>query len=99
MPDVRANLTGEAVQNELGRILGSPAFANAERSRQLLRYLVAESLAGRASRLKEYSIGVDVFGRPASFDPQTDSIVRTETNRLRSRLRQYYADGPRTGLR
>ncbi len=99
MPDAPSEAGKEAVQNELDRVLASAAFANAERSRQLLRYLVSESLAGRGSQVKEYSIGVEVFGRPASFDPRTDSIVRTEANRLRVRLRQCYTDTPGKGLR
>ncbi len=58
----------------------------------MLRFLVEETLAGRASRLKEYVLGVEVFDRPASYDPRLDSIVRVEARRLRSALEQYYAD-------
>jgi hypothetical protein len=47
--------------------------------------------AGKASQIKEYSIGVEVFHRAASFDQDSDSIVRVEANRLRKRLAAYYA--------
>src|SRR5262249_29463573 len=40
--------------------------------------------------LKETSIGVEVFGRPADYDPKQDSIVRTEAGKLRTRLAEYY---------
>jgi hypothetical protein len=47
--------------------------------------------AGEANRIKEYSIGVEVFHRGSSFDQDSDSIVRVEANRLRKRLAEYYA--------
>jgi len=40
--------------------------------------------------LKEYSLGIAVFDRDASYDPRTDPIVRVEAGRLRSRLNEYY---------
>jgi adenylate cyclase len=38
----------------------------------------------------EYGIGLDVFDRSPSFEPRMDSIVRTETSRLRQKLSEYY---------
>jgi len=73
----------------LETIATSPAFAAAPRRIQLLRYLVNRALAGQA--VNEYAIGVDVFERTESFDPRTDSIVRTEASRLRQKLKEYYA--------
>jgi TolB-like protein/Flp pilus assembly protein TadD len=49
-------------------------------------------LDGRADEVKETLIGMEVYGRGDSFDPQTDSIVRVEASRLRSKLRDYYLD-------
>ena len=49
-----------------------------------------ESLAGRSSRIKAYSIAVEVFGRDTSFDPQSDPIVRVEAGHLRRALERYY---------
>lgn len=34
---------------------------------------------------------MDVFGRPQSFDPQSDPIVRVQARRLRALLEEYYA--------
>ena len=42
--------------------------------------------------LKEYAIAVEVFERDASYDPAIDATVRVEAGRLRSRLREYYAE-------
>ena len=33
---------------------------------------------------------MEVFDRPSSFDPRTDTIVRVEARRLRSKLKEYY---------
>lgn len=41
--------------------------------------------------LKEYTIGVEVFGKSPDFDPQGDSTVRVAANRLRTELEKYYA--------
>ncbi|MCP5201159.1 MAG: tetratricopeptide repeat protein [Gammaproteobacteria bacterium] len=82
-----------AVIAQLERILASPQFADAPRQQRLLRYLVECSLAGETERLKGYTLGVDVFDRPADFDPSLDAIVRVEAGRLRTKLRDYYA-GP-----
>jgi hypothetical protein len=41
--------------------------------------------------LNEYSLGVDVFERGEAFDPTTDTIVRVQARRLRSKLQKYYA--------
>jgi TolB-like protein/Tfp pilus assembly protein PilF len=77
----------------LDRILASAGFAAAPRRSLLLRYIIEKTLAGEGDQITEYGIGLDVFSRPPSFDPRIDSIVRTETSRLRQKLREYYA-GP-----
>jgi TolB-like protein/Tfp pilus assembly protein PilF len=72
------------------RIAASREFAQAERMCRFLRTVVARTLAGETTRLKEYAIGVEVFDRPESFDPGIDPIVRVEARRLRDKLRKYY---------
>jgi TolB-like protein/Tfp pilus assembly protein PilF len=79
------------VRRELEKVLSSGAFQTSERLKNFLRYTVEQSIQGRADRIKEYSVGTDVFGRSASFDPRLDTIVRTEARKLRSRLATYYA--------
>ena len=58
--------------------------------RNLLGFLAAKLLAGEADQLKEYSIGIDAFGKPSSYDPRSDSTVRVQIGRLRQRLAEYY---------
>jgi len=55
-----------------------------------LSFVVGETLEDRASRLKGYTIAVDVYGRTENFDPQADPIVRLEASRLRRALEHYY---------
>ena len=47
---------------------------------------VQEAIGGRKNELKEYVIGVQVFGKEESFDPRTDPIVRVQARRLRAKL-------------
>lgn len=75
---------------ELEAILSDPQFQCSERNRKFLRFVSEELFAGRESALKAYSIAVDVFGRPPSFDASTDPIVRIEATRLRAALARYY---------
>jgi hypothetical protein len=76
---------------ELKQVLQSRSFVRAPTLAHLLSYLGEKLFAGEASQIKEYSIGVEVFHRGASFDQDSDSIVRVEANRLRKRLAEYYA--------
>jgi adenylate cyclase len=78
------------VRAELVRVLGSTVFAQAGRSTEFLRFVVEETLQGRADRLKGYTIAIEVFGKPPEFDAQTDPLVRVEAGRLRRRLIEYY---------
>ncbi|THK37778.1 hypothetical protein EHS39_12010 [Ensifer sp. MPMI2T] len=85
---------------ETERLLDDARFHATERHKKLLKYLVDEYLAGRSAAVKAYSIAVDVFGRPSSFDPNIDPIVRVEVSRLRAALARYYETvGQRAPLR
>ena len=58
---------------------------------RFLRFVVETTLAGRADRLKGYTVGVEALGRRDDFDPQVDAIVRVEAIRLRAALARYYS--------
>jgi TolB-like protein/Tfp pilus assembly protein PilF len=77
---------------ELDAVLGSSGFDPASRRARLLRYLVERALAGEGENTNEYAIGVDIFGKPPTFDPRMEAGVRTEVGRLRQKLRDYYGD-------
>jgi len=80
----------ESIQEELERILSSRTFHAAEGQKRFLRFAVEYTIAGRPHEVKEYTVGVEVFGRGQAFDPRLDNIVRAEARKLRSRLAKYY---------
>lgn len=79
------------VLEELRNICENPLFS--EHLCKIITYLVNETLAGRAESIKAYGIATEALGRRGDFDPGTDSIVRSQMYRLRSKLKDYYA-GP-----
>ena len=87
---VHDGISAEAILAELEKVLSSLAFRSAPRPSGLLRYAVNQTLAGKAAEVKEYAVGIAVFGRDESFDPRLDGIVRVEATKLRSRLASYY---------
>ena len=87
-----ARLPDQGVQEQLARLLASNTFMQVDRLKRFALFIVQESLAGRGTELKEYVIGVHVFGREDSFDPRTDPIVRVQARRLRARLDRYYRE-------
>ena len=78
------------VREELGRILASTHFSRSERLCRFLRFSVEHALRGESDRVKEYTVGVEAFGRGPSFDPRVDPVVRVEARRLRDRLKAWY---------
>lgn len=79
------------VLEELRTILDSQEFAGSERGRSLLVYLVENALNGGLDRLKERTIGVEIFGRDTAYDTGQDAIVRVSANSVRKRLQAHYA--------
>ena len=86
----------EGVRLELDRILESPAFRNSKRSQRFLRFVVEAALNGQADGLKERTLAMEVFDRPAEFDSSGDAAVRVAALEVRKRLTRYYAE---TGMR
>ncbi len=84
------------VVNELTKVLGSSAFERAPRSRDFLSYIVTETLAGRAGRLSERTVGRRALGRAEMFDGRFDASVRVRASRVRKSLEAYYAGEGRT---
>jgi hypothetical protein len=85
---------GEAdIRAALGRIVAGSSLKKSPQLANFLTFVVDETLAGRANRIKAYNIAADALGRDDSFDPQSDPIVRVEAGRLRRALQHYYANG------
>lgn len=92
IPEPAASVPGaEEIRAALTRILASEEFSSSPRLADFLRYIVETTLAGRADEIKGYTIAVEALGRPPSFDPQSDPIVRVEATRLRRALERYYS--------
>jgi hypothetical protein len=78
------------VRDQLKLLLAHPLFANSKRYPVFLAYTVEQTLLGKASELKERTIGVEAFGREPNYDVNLDPVVRTTAAEVRKRLIQYY---------
>lgn len=83
-------MSPERVREHLDKVIASRTFAASARISQYLRFAVEYALSSPGNRLKENVIGVEVFDRDPSYDPQADPIVRVEARRLRAKLTAYY---------
>src|SRR5215472_16064436 len=82
----------EQIRQELDRVLASHEFRSSKRSQEFLRYVVEHALSGHGEMLKERTIGIEVFGRPTSYDPSDDATVRVKAGEVRKRLGLNYSD-------
>jgi len=80
----------EAERAELDDILSSGVFGRTNNHVRLLTFVCEKYFEGAVDEIKEYSIAVHALGRPESFDPQVDTIVRVTAHALRKRLEDYY---------
>src|SRR5580658_6705586 len=87
-PEVTPEL--EAARKQVDRILASDTLHASEVLRRLMRFLADKTFSGQAEHLKEYSVGLDALGKPATYDPRQDSGVRLQASRLRQKLDEYY---------
>jgi hypothetical protein len=83
-----------SVLRELDAILNSPIFQPSKRCQQFLSYVVRHRLEGNHERLKERTIGVDLFQRPVGYATGDDPVVRVQAGEVRRRLEQYYQAAP-----
>jgi hypothetical protein len=72
-------------------MLASPAFRNSKQCQKFLTYVVEHSLTHEEDRLKERTIGSEVFGREADYDTAGDPVVRVRATEVRKRVAQYYS--------
>ncbi len=93
--------SGSAAEVELvGRVLATPAFARSPFLTRFLVYICDRKFSGRAEEISEYQIGVRALGRPDSYNPSEDNIVRNYARILRKRLDEYFAgEGRKEPLR
>ena len=80
------------IRDQLERIVSSAAFRPCDRLKHFITFVSSQALQGKGDSLKEYAVGVQVFGRETAFDPRTDPVVRVQARRLRARLERYYRE-------
>jgi hypothetical protein len=85
------------IKEELERILASSPFQNSRRYPTFLRYVVEKALSGKSEDLKERTLGVEVFHRPADYDTNADPVVRFSAGEVRRRIAQFYQENDRHG--
>jgi hypothetical protein len=89
----------DVVLRELGSMLASHHFKNSKRYPALLNYLVLQTLEGQAGKMKERTLGVEVFGRPPDYDTNADPVVRVTAAEIRKKIAQFYHErGPEQGV-
>lgn len=72
------------------RIIASKSFAKSQFLISFLLYVCDRELRGRADEITEHQIGIQAFGRPVSYNPGEDNIVRNYARMLRKRLEEYF---------
>ena len=82
--------TEDETTRQLERMLGSPDFNATPQQSALFKYVVNQTLAGNADRIKGYTVATEVFGRRSDFDQSIDPIVSIQASRLRRAMEQYY---------
>jgi len=87
-----SDLEKAAVHQQLEKLLATSLFNSSKRYPSFLKYVVAHSLAGQTDQLKERILGVEIFGRSADYDTNTDPIVRVTAAEIRKRIELYYQD-------
>lgn len=89
----------DLVRAQLARILESSPFQRNPRTAGFLSHVVERRMSGRESQIKESTIGVEVFGKDASYDTKSDPLVRSVARVLREKLNDYYLTCPNDPVR
>ena len=91
MVDLQTDERWQLVQ----RIVCSPHFQKSTRLRELLQYIVEQTLHGNAHELTEQHIGNALFHKPSDYSPLEDSSVRVHVRQLRLKLHEYFNEDGR----
>ena len=80
----------EACWELLERVVSSVQLHRAPRLREFLSYVGRRALKDGCSQVHEQEIGIEVFGRPETYDTSVDNIVRANATELRKRIEAYF---------
>jgi hypothetical protein len=81
-----------AIHLQMERLLANPHFSHSRRFPSFLRFVIDHTLSGQTDDLKERTLGIEIFGKPADYDTSSDPIVRVTAAEIRKRIAQYYQD-------
>jgi adenylate cyclase len=87
--DNHLGFSGDAIRQQLARVLASPEFQRSPLLRNFLLFVVERTLSGRAHEIKGYNVATQALGKNADFDADKDPIVRILAGRLRRALERY----------
>ncbi|WP_159517184.1 hypothetical protein [Sunxiuqinia indica] len=82
------NTNKTLIDKYLRKVISSKQFSKSKISCDLLSYLVNASLEGKNP--KEYTIGVELFGKKYSDTEKQDSNIRVYIHNVRKKLTEYY---------
>jgi len=90
--------SSDSLRGQLNCIFASADFVVPDRERRFLKFVIDESLAGRAEYLKAFTVALSVFGRDEFFNARYDPCVRIAASHLRRPLERYYLTSGATDL-
>ena len=88
--EVESQIDSKKILHFLTKVTDSEQFTGQKSLIKLLRFVTEKTLQGEQDTIKAYTIAVEVFDRPSSFDAATDTIVRVQAGKLRRTLEWYY---------
>jgi len=78
------------------KVARSPALLRATQLREMLLYIVRQTILNPEEPIHEFDLAYQVLGRRPDFNPLDDNIVRVQMAHLRKKLEQYFSsDGSR----
>jgi hypothetical protein len=89
---IAEGISAEMVSKQLMLLINHRGFKSSKRLIAFLEFVVGQAIEGSGDRIKERTIGVEVFDRKPDYDTSTDHIVRTAASELRKRLAVYYGE-------
>ena len=82
------------------RVAASKGLSKSELLPRFLLFVCEQQLLGKGREITEHRIGVQIFNRPADYNPGEDNIVRSYARTLRKRLDAYFEnEGAKEALR
>lgn len=86
----KMNFDKELIYNQLEKIIESRHFNKSKISCDLLEYLIKATLDEKNP--KEFTIGIDLFGKKYGDEDKPDAKIRVYIHNLRKKLSDYYDD-------